>query len=148
MVKSKYDFDMLLTWSEIDLLTGLIYGEARSETWSGKVGVGLTVQTRVSKPGFWNWGTNWRGVILAPKQFSCFNQSDPNLKALIGAKKIKGSAWRECAMVAEHIYLGRVVDFVGKPTHYHTTALDPAPAWASKIRSLGVIGNHRFYTCF
>lgn len=134
---------MLLTWSELDLLTGLIYGEARSETWSGKVGVALTVRNRVTHPGYWDWGMNWRRVILAPKQFSCFNQMDPNLKALINAKKIKGADWQECAMIAEQVYVGRVKDFVGNPTHYHT--VDCTPSWAKDLKFLGIIGNHKFY---
>jgi len=142
----KYDLDMLLTWSELVLLTGLIFGEARSESWSGKIGVGLTVQTRAKHPGHWHWGYNWRQVILCAKQFSCFNQLDPNLKALINAQRIKGALWFECAMVAEQIYLDRVKDFVGGPTHYHT--LSVSPSWAKDLKSLGIIGNHRFYTCF
>ena len=144
--KIKYTLDMLIAWSELELLAGLIYGEARSETWSGKIGVGLTVANRVKHPGYWNWGTNWRRVILCPKQFSCFNQADPNLKALIGAKKTKGADWQECMMVAEQIYLGRVNDFVGGPTHYHT--FQCTPSWAKDLRFLGTIGNHKFYTCF
>lgn len=144
--KFKYSLEMLIEWSELDLLTGLIFGESRSESWSGKVGVGLTVKTRVDHPGFWNWGYNFRTVITAPKQFSCFNQTDPNLKALINARKIKGADWQECAMVAEQIYLGRVHDFVGSPSHYHT--LDCTPSWAKDLKFLGAIGNHKFYTCF
>jgi N-acetylmuramoyl-L-alanine amidase len=137
---------MLLTWSELDLLTGLIFGESRSESWSGKVGVGLTVQTRVAHPGHWNWGYNWRDVILMPKQFSCFNQLDPNLIALIKAHKIKDAVWLECAMIAEQVYLGRVKDFVGQPTHYHTVNCDPT--WDDDMKHLGTIGKHEFFTCF
>jgi N-acetylmuramoyl-L-alanine amidase len=142
----KYAQDMLKTWSELDLLIGLIFGEARSESWSGKVGVGLVVQNRVRHPGFWNWGYNWREVILCPKQFSCFNQADPNLKELMGAEKIKGAVWQECAMIAEQIYLGRIKDFVGGPSHYH--GISVSPSWNKDLRSLGTIGNHKFYSCF
>lgn len=145
---SNYNLDMLKTWSELDLLTGLIFGEARSECWSGKVGVGLTVQTRVNRPGFWNWGYNWREVILCPQQFSCFNQTDPNLAEIIGAYKIRGPLWQECAMIAEQIYLGRVKDFVGGPTHYHVVSMDKYPSWTPKLKVLGTIENHKFYTCF
>jgi len=140
------EIEVLFTWSEIDLLTGLIFGESRSETWSGKVGVGLTVQTRVAHPGFWKWGRNWREVILSPEQFSCFNQTDSNLPAIIKGKQINDAVWQECRIVAEHIYLGRMKDFVGEPTHYHT--LQIKPSWAKDLKFLGSIGNHKFYTCF
>ena len=74
-----------LTWSEIDLLTGTIYGEARGEPWGGKVAVGMTVRERVRYPGHWKWGRNWREVMLAPEQFSCWG--DHNRAAIITARE-------------------------------------------------------------
>jgi len=140
------DKEMLFTWSELELLTGLIYGEARSESWSGKAGVGITVATRAKHPGFWDWGRNFREIILKPRQFSCFNQSDPNLGALMVAKRIKNATWQECAMIAEQVYLGHIKNFMGEPTHYH--ALSCNPEWVKDLKVLGTIGNHKFYTCF
>ena len=132
----------LITWSEIDLLAGLIYGEARGEPWSGKVGVGLVVRNRVNQPGFWNWGRNWREVILKPKQFSCFNPANKNLPKIIEAKDRKGLRWQECRMIAEQIYLDRVADFLGA-THYHN--INVRPEWRLKLKYLVTIGLHKFY---
>lgn len=138
--------DVFRSWSELELLTGLIFGESRGEPQAGKVGVGLTVQTRVAHPGHWNWGYNWREVILCPEQFSCFNLSDPNFNIIIEAKQSKPSPWQECAIVAEQIYLGRISSFIGHPTHYHE--VDCHPKWAEKLRKLKVVNKLVFYTCF
>lgn len=130
------------TWSELDLLTGLIYGEARSEGWAGKGAVGLVVRNRVAKPGFWNWGRNWREVILAPKQFSCFNPNDVNREKIVKAKKDKGARWEECCHIAEIVYVGRLVDRIGAD-HYHTVIC--RPSWTANLIFLCQIGDHRFY---
>jgi len=135
------------TWSELDLLTGVIFGEARGEDWNAKVGVGLTIRTRAEHPGHWGWGLNYRAIILRPKQFSCFNQGDPNLMKIIEADRAS-TVWQECRMVAEAIYLGRIVDFVGGPTHYHSASMKRLPRWAKKIKRIGRFGGLIFYTCF
>ena len=56
------NLDMTETLSEVTLLAGTIFGEADDQEYAGKVGVGLTVATRVKYPRW--WGRNWRQVIL------------------------------------------------------------------------------------
>ena len=138
---------VLQEWPEIDLLAGVIYGEARGEGWDAKVGVGLTVRTRAEHPGYWGWGLNYRSVILCPKQFPCFNSDDPNLQKIINADKTD-TVWQECRMIAEAVYLGRIIDFVGGPTHYHSVSMKRLPRWAKKIKRIGEFGKLIFYTCF
>lgn len=132
----------LITWSEVQLLAGCIYGEARSEPWAGKMGVGLTVRNRVLNPGFWNWGKNWREVLLRSRQFSCFNPGNPNLPRMVKAKKRNDLLWQKCMMIAEKIYLGHIEDFVGAD-HYHR--IDCYPQWRHKLEYLLTIGDHKFY---
>ena len=134
---------MLETWSEIELLAAAIFGEARGEPWAGKVGVGLTIRTRVDHPGHWNWGRNWREVITAPKQFSCFQ--DINLDKIKAAKKKNTDEWKECMMIAEHVYHNRIDNHIGCPTHYHTAGV--SPSWDKSMKYLGSIGGHLFYSC-
>lgn len=130
----------LITWSELELLAGTIYGEARNQSFAGKVGVGLTIRNRVSLPRW--WGRNWRQVILKPKQFSCFNPNDSNFPEIVAAKKRNGLHWQECMMIAEKIYLGHIADFVGAD-HYHR--IDCYPRWRHKLQYLVTIGDHKFY---
>jgi len=138
---------MLDTWSEIELLTGLIIGEAADQPWAGKVGVGLTVQTRVDHPGHWHWGRNWREVILASRQFSCF-ENQKNLARIRRVRKKQTDSWKECAIIAEAIYHRRIDNHIGTPTHYHRYDCDPT--WDDDpniMKYLGKIGDHLFYNC-
>ncbi len=137
------DFDY---WTEIDLLTGLIYGEARGEPWHGKVAVATVAKVRWLHPGHWNWGKNPREVILKPKQFSCFNYNDPNRERILSNAVIRTPMWRECEMIAQAVYLGHIRDFMeDMPTHYHAVGIDPE--WSNKIKKVFQVGKHIFYSC-
>ena len=127
------------TWSELDLLTGLIIGEASGEPTAGRIGVAITVKSRVESPCW--WGRNWREVILANKQFSCWE--DHNADRIVSARREAGPLWQACREIAIETYLGRVSDHIGRPTHYHATFV--TPKWASKLTRLAQIGNHIFY---
>ncbi len=126
-------------WSEIDLLAGTIYGEASDQPTEGKVGVGLTVRTRATHPGW--WGRNWRQVMLTPRQFCCWE--DHNRQRIITASHKNDNTWLECKRLAEDIYTGRVTDYIGAPTHY--CRFDAHPTWRNKLLFLCQIGDHVFY---
>ena len=136
-------------WSELELLSAVIWAEAEGEPYAGKVGVGLTVQTRVRHPGHWNWGRNWREVILKPRQFSCFNLWSRRRSEIMTLPVVDhGSAYQESCVISEIVYLGRMRDYIGEPTHYHR--FDVVPDWADdpSMHRLCRIGDHIFYTCF
>lgn len=129
-------------WSELDILTGTIFGEARGECTDGKVGVGLTIQTRVLNPGW--WGRNWREVCLADRQFTCWQ--DHNRDVIVRARKEQTSDWKSCRSVAIDIYLGHLLNGLGHPTHYYNPKEVPggAPKWEKNMIRLTTIGNHVF----
>ena len=126
-------------WSEVEILTGLIIGEARGEPIQGKVAVAITVKTRHDNPGW--WGRNWREVILKPDQFSCWN--DHNAVVIREAYNLKNSLWQGCLTIATNVYLGQMPDTIGKPTHYHT--VDDHPEWDKNLIFLKQIGTQNFY---
>lgn len=130
------------TWSELDILTGTIFGEARGEPAEGKIGVGLTIQTRVNHPGW--WGRNWREVCLADRQFTCW--TDRNTDVIIRARKDKTPDWTSCRIMAIDIYLGHIKDYLGEPTHYYNPKLieGGTPQWEKRMIRLTEIGNHVF----
>ncbi len=130
---------MTETFSELGLLAGTIYGEARNQEYAGKVGVGLVVRTRVRYPGW--WGRNWREVILSPHQFSCW--SDHNRDAIMQAMAENSSDWQSCMNIARQVYLGEIEDKIGAPTHY--CRFDVHPAWRIKLKFLCQIEDHVFY---
>jgi Mg-chelatase subunit ChlD len=62
--------------SEHMILARAIFGEARSESKPGKIGVGGVIKNRVDNPRW--WGSSYHTVILKPSQFSAFNPTDVN----------------------------------------------------------------------
>jgi len=126
-------------WSELDLLTGCIVGEASGEPTDGQVAVALVIRTRVEHPRW--WGRNWREVILADKQFSCWQ--DHNAYRIIQARHSRTPAWTKAALIAHDVYIGLTQDFLDRATHYH--AHDITPKWAGKMTRLDRIGDHVFY---
>ncbi len=133
------------TWSDLELLSGLIVGEAEDQSWEGRVLVAMCAMERSKHPGHWNWGRNLREIILAPTQFSCFQ--DSNIMRIIHRKREVDYIWRENSLIAHAVYTGMLNDMVKrKPTHYH--GVDVHPSWAKKIEYLYKVGDHLFYTCF
>lgn len=132
-------------WSDLDILTGLIFGESRGELTEGKIAVGLTVKTRVDNPRW--WGNSIRSVCLAHKgsiaQFSCF--LDINNAKIKRARELNLLSWYECNLIAKGILNNKYADTMGNPTHYHTIRIHPD--WSSGMKRLATIGNHIFYTC-
>lgn len=126
-------------WNDIELLAGVMLGEARGELRLGRIGVGLTVKTRVSHPRW--WGRSWREVILKKFQFSCW--LDHNAEVIKSEREDVSTLWKSMKELAESIYNGDTVDFIGMPTHYHSSRI--FPDWASGMKRLMQIGSHVFY---
>jgi spore germination cell wall hydrolase CwlJ-like protein len=98
--------------------------------------------------GGW-FGKDLRSVILKPKQFSCFNLSDPNRIKLMGiagdweGKFDYDKALRDCFYVAEGVLNGQFVDPTGGATHYEVKGT--GAAWAKSMVVTDEIGHHVFY---
>jgi len=133
-------------YGPLNLLTALIWGEARGENYEGKCAVAFVVRNRT-----WDkrWPNTIEDVILQPKQFSCFNEDDPNfdevVKSLTPSRNGNWNSmdYRECRSAA-HLVLGNWrKDNTGKANHYHNWRISPYWANASKITA--IIGEHKFY---
>ena len=123
---------------EKTLLATCLYGEAAGESRAGKFAVGCVVRNRVLVPGW--WGDSYHRVILAPKQFSCFNFGMPTLERMHSPK---GRAWVECLSVAEEILLGEP-DTTKDATYYFADYI-AQPEWAKRMVMTIKIGVHQFY---
>jgi len=127
--------------SEPDLLARCIWGEARGEMVEGKLAVAHVVLNRV-KARSW-YGKSISDVILKPRQFSCFDEDDPNLGQILKLSS-NSPELAFCRAIAELTIRDRLTnDPTGGATHYHT--VNSKPSWASKLVFLCRIGNHLFY---
>ena len=134
----------LKEYGDLNLLTSVLYGEARSESVLGKLAVALVIKNRVKSS---RWPNSYADVILQPKQFSCFNETDPNyevvLKAVNSSLNWLDRPWRECRGCAQMVIGDWVNDFTKGANHYHTTACNPY--WTKNEGFVLLEGNHKFY---
>lgn len=146
-------------FSDIDVAAKTVYGEARGETYAGKLAVAWVIRTRAEKarqflvksPKLQKHGLFGDGslasVCRVPWQFSCWNLSDPNYR-LINQGTME-TLWRqpafnECLLAVLAVQSGREPDNTSGATHY----FDPRsanPDWAKGLTAICTIGNHRFY---
>lgn len=131
-------------YGRLNLLTGLIWGEARGEPIQGKIAVAWVVRHRVEDG---RWPNTYEGVILQPRQFSCFNLDDPNHHAVLNSLSPswywKDPAWRECRFAAMGVISSWVQDVTKGANHYNTLGCDPT--WDDKMVLTVTIGKHEFF---
>ena len=82
-------------------------------------------------------------IVLAPKQFSCFN--DANVPALVQKAKTQ---LKKSFDVAMQIVKSKPTNFTNGARWYHTTNIKPS--WAKSLIQSGskpvIIGRHVFYS--
>ena len=169
---SKYEVTAEIANPELDTLAQTIWGEARQEGTKGMIAVGNVIKNRAeaNKKMF---GQGIKGVALKPKQFSCWNEGDPNrekLKDILQYDKLvsmrkspTGEPFNEwfqkfkntgeyleyksyikAKEIAQQILSGSVPDPTKGAVYYHT--LDVKPIWRTKLDQVAQYGNHVFYT--
>lgn len=132
--------DLLKDWTDDDIVTAVIWGEARGQTYGGLVAVGCVIRNRVNRPRW--WGKTYRSVCTKPWQFSCW--SDQLTKIMLAASARTGE-WPLCAKVAKDIIDDKLPDVtLGADSYYATTIR--TPYWAKGLTPIIDIGSHRFYS--
>lgn len=141
------DLKPFVDLEDVELLACCLYGEARNQGLDGMLAVGSVVMNRV-RAGGW-YGTGIKAVVLKPKQFSCFNDGDPNRATL---EHIAGDfreslrrleVLKHCHWIARGILEGQLTGNVGSATHYHTRGVDPV--WNDAMRLVVAIKDHVFF---
>ena len=132
-------------WMVGHLFGDLVRREAGGEPYEGQLLVAWVVLWRVRSPARW-WGRTPLTVMLAPKQFSCYDHVTDTEPTGAGVAAFLGtlSADRRCERVAEAAMSGWL-EFPEVMTHYH--ALSVSPSWASApgMTFVREVGGHRFY---
>lgn len=125
--------------TDTELLSMMIYGEARGESTVGKLAVAKVAINRSKHPAW--WGKTLRECILKPKQFSCFNANDPNSHILLHMAQHKEFNLA-CLVIAELALSPYTIDPSCGATHYHTESIQPE--WSLDMSVTSRIGNHVF----
>ena len=130
--------------NEIILLAGLIFLEARGEPFKGKTLVADVAINRRNKSK-----KSLSAVMLAPKQFSCFNNHARMVEffgEVAAGRRKNDQVWNDCLLIA------RVACRPGyepktRIDHYYAPArLKKPPYWAAKMEEVERIGGHVFLT--
>ncbi|WP_199084346.1 cell wall hydrolase [Bosea sp. ASV33] len=126
-------------------LARTIYGEARGESQEGRIAVANVVMNRV-KIGPKRFGKTVEDVCLQDKQFSCWNENDPNRTIIQALQPGANPRFDECCEAADLVLRGQVGDNSGEATHYYATYI-AEPSWVKpKAKHTVTIGRHKFFT--
>lgn len=137
-----------------DYLALTLIGEARGEPIEGIVGVANCIRNRV-------YASNklYKTVVMAPLQFSCWNQDDPNFAILakVMAEMDFGNFttdlyYRQAIAVAYSVYNGDFRDNVFGAKNYVTIQRyglanlrrEKSDEWILKMKSKVTLGKHIF----
>lgn len=143
---------MIYDQTDVLTLARTLWGEARGEPLDGQIAVAWVIRNRAQRPAFAGVLAGRAGAVmhccLAPWQFSCWNDSDPNRAKLL---VLREDQCRGQMGVASNVLDGLVADPTGGADHYHTIAR-PAwatpwpPDWAATMPETARFGGHVFYS--
>lgn len=143
------DVDDSIAEKEKRLLALTIWGEARNQGEKGMRGVAHVIMNRVNANKKMFGGDTIEGVVKHRKQFSAWNENDPNREAMLNVLNLKQNtpdfkSWKKALEIADEVISGKSKD----PTHgalfYHTTSVKPN--WARGIKPVARLADHVFYT--
>ena len=128
--------------NEITLLAILLMLEAGGEPYAGKIMVAEVVQNRRMKSG-----KSWTETMLAPKQFSCFNNRKKLNKMLVDIDKGKyrnDQIFNDCLLIAKTYVNGKVITTTSATHYYAPGRLKAPPYWAASMDEVARVGGHVF----
>ena len=137
--------------SSIDILALTILGEARGEMVEGQIAVGCVIRNRLhTHPSKYK---TYKDVCLESKQFSCWNENDPNRKFLLNIgesmlnEEINDPLIRQAIWIARGITDWYIIDNTKGSEFYMTRKLfdTSRPVWARNSRNELDFGRHVFF---
>lgn len=132
--------------AEQKCLATMIYGEARGESTLGQIAVAYTAVNRAVNKTVCK-------VVLAPKQYSIFN-NNPALRAAAMSADIEPkqkntideASWDQAVHVAGLVVRKKVADPTNGATHYVAyKSLKRIPKWTYTLKTTLKLGNHTFF---
>jgi len=123
--------------SELDIVAMTLLGEGGTL----KSGVSLMKEVMaVIKNRSVCRGWSLKEVALEPKQFSYWNNKDPNI-VLYGDHGKSHARWDQAYKIAEN---EEVASYVGKSTHYYAPSI-VTPKWSETMEVIYNAGGHHIY---
>src|SRR2546425_201572 len=128
-----------------------LYGESRGGPVEGRISVACVIRNRFHTG---RWGETYRGVCLAPWQFSCWSVEGgkQNYEAvqsiankLVNNETPEDHVLRECLWIAHGMIGEWIQDTVRAATHYHAATMNPKPYWAVGHEPACEVCGHLFY---
>ncbi len=157
------DAQILEGLTDVEAVACTLMGEAVGDSKDGssveeRIAVGVVIRNRAKVAGY--GGPTLKGVCLRPKQFSCWNEGDPNRARLLayGQKLIErrgnlqaldnSDAYLvETYIIAVGIEQDGYLDRVHGANHYLTESLftSAPPSWAKGRTPIAKVGSHVFF---
>ena len=118
--------------TDCDIIARTLYGEARYIcTRTERIAIAHVINNRVHDSKN-RWGNTHKEVCLQQKQFSCWNEDDPNLDKIINVRW-ENEHFQECFGIAYSVVNLFVHDFTDGANHYHDKSLEEPPKWTNNM---------------
>jgi len=123
-----------------------IYGEARGESWSAKLGVVHVIINR-KKAHRYYFGYTIPNVVRKPWQFTCWHRKNINYKKIHKPLKYESvDTWLECYIAAHLVLRGQVQDNTDGALYYiDESIIHNPPSWIAKLRLSAQHGKLYFF---
>lgn len=118
-----------------------IYGEARGESFDGKIAVANVIRNRMVRK--YSSDGSVPGTVLRPLQFSCWNHNDPN-RGKMATLDDGDLVVQQCRQAWNTS--GSVDLTEGSVLYLNKNIVHPLPTWATEAQEVVTIGAHSFYT--
>jgi len=126
-----------------DTLGRTMFGEARNQGVDGLTAIANVVMNRIALPDHPHFGHgDVVACCLAPWQFSCHNENDPN-RALLESVDASDPIFAQCLDIAAQAVAGDLADLTDGATFYKVVGTHAD--WAEGQTPCKVIGRHEFY---
>lgn len=126
----------------VDVLARTAWGEARGGGTDGLQSVMNAILNRAAHPCW--WGTGIISVCLKPRQFSSWNEDDPNRAKLL-AVTIADPQFAEATTLAARAVMGTLADITDQADSYYACSMEAPPEWAAKSIFTVEVAGQRFY---
>lgn len=123
-----------------EIAARVAYGEARGE---GDKGMQAVLNVMANRQADGRYPSTLGGVATQTKQFSAYNDNDPNRDVLDAVTK-NDPIFQTALALAELAATGHLPDITGGATHYHADWINP-PYWTAGATETTRIGSHIFY---